>query len=134
MNKEKLKKLMRKVDETSKPKHWRKFINENTISHNLILKCGNRAFCTHCQKYFDKNIKIDSRYDKLKCKWCGNEYYIRGQNIRNFSFLKDIAFWTKIDNHIVLRIFEIDSKYDYKTKRLSNICKNLQDSLLILIL
>lgn len=50
MNKEKLKIFMKEVDKTKKPKHWQKFIIENTISHNLILKFGNRAFCTHCQK------------------------------------------------------------------------------------
>lgn len=116
MNKEKLQKFMNNVDITSKPKHWRKFINKNTINHNLILKCGNRAFCTHCQKYFDKSIKVD-RYDKEKCKWCGNEYYIGGQNLRNFIFLKDVAFFTKVDNQIVLRIFEVESKYDYKTRK-----------------
>ena len=61
MNKEKLQKLMKEVDKTNKPKHWKKFINENTINHNIILKCGHRAFCTHCQKYFDKDINVQKK-------------------------------------------------------------------------
>lgn len=123
MNKDKLQKLMKKVDKTNKPKHWKKFINKNTINHNLILKCGNRAFCTHCQKYFDKNVHVHT-YKKEKCKWCGNEYYVRNCNIRNFTFLKDIAFYTKVNDFIIARIFEIESKYDYKTKKFK---QNLQE-------
>lgn len=123
MNKEQLNILMKKIDKTKKPKHWRKFINNNVETHNLILKCGNRAFCTHCQKYFDKNVNVHS-YKKEKCKWCGQELYVRNHNIQNQVFLKDIAFYTKVDNIVILRIFEIASKYDYKTRKFKH---NLQE-------
>lgn len=123
MNKNKLQELMKVVDKTKKPKHWRKFINKNVEEHNLILKCGNRAFCTHCQKYFDKSVNIHS-YKKEKCKWCGNKYYVQNSNIRNFIFLKDIAFYTKINGIVIARIFEIESKYDYKTRKFK---QNLQE-------
>lgn len=123
MKRKKIDELMKKIDNTKKPKHWRKFINKNTTGHNIILKFGNRAFCTHCQKYFDKNVFVHP-YKKEKCKWCGNEYYVRNNNIKNFTFLKDIAFYTKVDDKVVLRIFEIESKYDYKTKTFKH---NLQE-------
>lgn len=116
MNKNKLQELMKAVDKTKKPKHWRKFINKNVKEHNLILKCGNRAFCTHCQKYFDKRVNIHS-YKKEKCKWCGNKYYVQNCNIKNFTFLKDIAFYTQVNGTVIARIFEIESKYDYKTRK-----------------
>lgn len=123
MKQKKLDILMKKIDVTPKPKHWRKFINENTIGHNIILKYGNRAFCTHCQKYFDKVLSVHN-YNKEKCKWCGNEYYVSNHNIKNFSFLKDIAFYTKVDDTIVLRIFEIESKFDNATRTFKH---NLQE-------
>ena len=115
MTKEKLNIFMKEVDKTKKPKHWQKFINKNTILDNVILKFGNRAFCTHCQKYFDKNVNIHS-YKKQTCMWCKNKYYVRNCNLRNYTIVSDIAFYTKVSGKIVLRIFEIESKYDYKTK------------------
>ena len=123
MNKNKLQELMKAADKTKKPKHWRKFINKNVEEHNLILKCGNRAFCTHCQKYFEKRVSVHS-YKKEKCKWCGNNYYVQNYNIKNFTFLKDIAFYTKVNGIVMARIFEIESKYDYKTRKFK---QNLQE-------
>lgn len=123
MTKTKLQKFMKEIDKTKMPKHWRKFINRNVQEHNIILKCGNRAFCTHCQKYFDEKVVIHP-YEKAKCKYCGKKYYVRNCNIKNCSFLKDIAFYTKVDNKVILRIFEVESKYDYKTRKFK---QNLQE-------
>lgn len=36
MNKEQLNILMKKIDKTKKPKHWRKFINNNVETHKHI--------------------------------------------------------------------------------------------------
>lgn len=123
MTKDKLYKFMKLIDKTKKPKHWRKFISKNVENHNVIIKYGNRAFCTHCQKYFDKNVQVHP-YKKEKCKWCNQEYYVCNHNKRNISFLKDIAFYTKVNDTVLLRIFEIESKYDYKTKKFK---QNLQE-------
>ena len=38
MNKEQLNILMKKIDKTKKPKHWRKFINNNVETHKYS-KC-----------------------------------------------------------------------------------------------
>ena len=115
MNKKEIDKLMKKIDSGKKPKHWRKFINHNTTDHNVILKCGNRLFCTRCQKYFEGNVVLKD-YEKKECKLCGHKYYAYNCNLRNMEFLKDIAFYTKVEDKIALRIFEIRSKYDYKTR------------------
>lgn len=122
MNKEEIKKFMKEIDKTKKPKHWRKFISKNTIEHNLIIKYGKRAFCTHCQKYFDEDVQI-SRYGEVKCKRCGNKLYTRNHNIRSFTFFSDIGFFVKVNGKIVLRIFEIKSKYNFKTKKFNHSLK-----------
>ena len=44
-----LKKMPR---EMGKPKHWKKFINKNSVEYNLIIKHGNEYECTNCGKYF----------------------------------------------------------------------------------
>lgn len=119
MDKEQIKKFMKEVDKTKKPKHWRKFINKNTVTHNLIIKYGKRAFCTHCQKYFDEDVETHP-YKKTKCKRCEKEYYVRNHNIRSFRFGSDIGFFTKVNGKIVLRVFEIESKYNFKTKKFTH--------------
>ena len=110
MTKTNLQELMEKVDKKKTPKHWTSFIIKNVVKHNLILKYGKKAFCTYCQKYFDRNVSIN---EEVECPYCKNKYYVRNQNVRNEFFLKDIAFYTKIDGHVILRIFEIKSYYDY---------------------
>lgn len=119
MNKENLNKFMNEVDKTKRPKHWKKFINKNTEHCNVILKYGKSAFCTHCQKYFYKEVKIHP-YKQEICPYCNKKYYVRNNNLKNFSMLTDIAFYTKRNNQIVLRIFEIESKYDYQKRKFKN--------------
>lgn len=121
MNKKEINKLMKKIDNGKKPKHWRKFINHNTTDHNIILKCGNRLFCTRCQKYFKGDVDL---HRKKECELCGHKYYTYNCNVRNVEFLKDIAFYTKAEDKIILRIFEISSRYDCKTRTFK---KSLQE-------
>ena len=125
MKTDKLQVLMKNIDTTPKPKHWRKFLKENTKHHNLILKYGNTAFCTHCQKYFDENVVVHP-YKKSKCKWCGKEYYVRNHNIKNYTFIDDVAFYVKTNNTIALRVFEVESNFDYKTRKFK---KDIQEYL-----
>ena len=113
MTKEKLQILMKKIDNRNTPKHWISFVKENLVDHNVILKYGNKAFCTHCQKYFDKKITV---YKWEKCPYCNNKYFTRNSNIRNITYKKDIAFYSKVDGNIVLRVFEIESKFNHATR------------------
>lgn len=115
MNKKNLNEFMKKVDKTKTPKHWDEFIIKNVESHNLIIKHGKKAFCTYCQKYFDKNVTVHP-YNKDTCDLCGKEYYVANHNIRNYKFYKDIAFYSKVDGKVILRVFEVESKYNYTIK------------------
>lgn len=119
MKKEEIQKFMKKVDKTKKPKHWQKFINKNVIDDNIIIKYGKRAFCTHCNKFFEEEINVD-RYTKSKCPRCKKEFYVKNHGIRNCKFLSDISFFVKVDNKIVLRVFEIKSKYNCHTKKIEH--------------
>lgn len=114
MTKENLQILMKKIDDKKLPKHWNSFILKNVVSHNIILKYGKKAFCTYCQKFFEKNVNVNTFE---KCPYCKNEYFIRNHNVKNRIFHKDIAFYSKVDGKIILRIYEIESKYNYKTKK-----------------
>jgi len=116
ISKKELDKLMEEVDKTKKPKHWRKFINKHTVSHNIFLQYGKRAYCTHCGKYSDSSSNIVNHKIK-ECNFCGNKYYMANNNIKNYTKLKDIGFYVKVGERIILRIFEIESKYDYKTRK-----------------
>lgn len=111
-----LDKLMKEVDKTKKPKHWRKFINKHVVSHNIFLKYGKRAYCTNCGKYSDSSSNMVNHKIK-ECEFCGNTYYMANNNIKNFRKLKDIGFYVKVGERIVLRIFEIESSYDYETRK-----------------
>lgn len=111
-----LDKLMKEVDKTKKPKHWKKFINKHVVSHNIFLKYGKRAYCTHCGKYSDSSSNMVNHKIK-ECEFCGNTYYMANNNIKNFRKLKDIGFYVKVGERIVLRIFEIESTYDYETRK-----------------
>ncbi len=116
MNKKELDELMRQVDQTKKPKHWQKFINKHTKSHNILLQYGKRCYCTHCGKYSDTDSN-QVNYKLKKCDFCGNTYNIVNNNKKNYTRLIDVAFYVKVDNQIILRIFEIESKYDAKTRK-----------------
>ena len=116
MTKQKLNKLMKEYDKQKKPKHWKKFINKNSVSHNLILKYGKSSFCTHCQKYFYEEVSVHP-YKKATCPHCNLEYYVRNHNIKNFTFAKDIALYSKVDDKVIIKIFEIESKYDAKIRK-----------------
>lgn len=115
MNKKTLNEFMKKVDKIKTPKHWNEFIIKHVENHNIIIKHGKKAFCTHCQQYFDKDVKVHP-YKKDTCDLCGKEYYVANHNIRNYKFYKDIAFYSKVDGKVILRVFEIESKYDYTIK------------------
>lgn len=117
MTKDKLQEFMKKIDNKKTPKNWNSFVMKNLTDHNIILKCGNKAFCTHCQKYFDKKVEL---HKWEKCPYCNNKYLTRNSNIRNIIYRKDLGFYSKVDGNIVLRIFEVASKFNYLTRTFDN--------------
>lgn len=115
--------LMDEIDKNGKfPKHWRKFINKQTIEHNLIIKRGKEHYCTCCKKYFYKDTQIANSYYgkwnyKHECPHCKNKFILRNHNLKNMAFYKDVCFYTKVNNEIIIRGFEIKSTYDYINRK-----------------
>ena len=105
--------------EMGKPKHWKKFMNENSAEYNLIIKHGSEYECTNCGKYFYSN-QVEGRGCWEICPFCHNQYDVRRSNLRNYFFLYDLAFIDNVDNKVVIRYFEIKRAYDYKKRRFND--------------
>lgn len=102
--------------EMKKPKHWRKFINEHDVEYNLIIKHGSEYECTNCGKYFYSN-QVEGRGCWEICPFCNNQYDVRRSNLKNYSFLYDLALIDNIDNKVVIRYFEVKRTYNYEIRR-----------------
>ena len=98
------------------PKHWKKFVNENDIEYNLLIKHGKEYECTNCGKYFYSE-QVEGRGCWDICPFCNNQYDVRRCNLKNYFFLYDLAIIDNIDNKLVLRYFEVLRKYEYKKRR-----------------
>ena len=105
--------------EMSKPRHWKKFMNENSVEYNLIIKHGSEYECTNCGKYF-YSTQVEGRRCWEICPFCHNKYDVRRSNLKNYFFLYDLAFIDNVDNKVVIRYFEIKRDYDYKKRRFSD--------------
>ena len=105
--------------EMDKPKHWKKFMNENSAEYNLIIKHGSEYECTNCGKYFH-STQVEGRGCWEICPFCNNQYDVRRSNLKNYFFLYDLAFIDNIDNKVVIRYFEVKRNYDYKKRRFND--------------
>ena len=104
--------------EIKTPKHWRKFVNSQNIAYNLIIRSGKEAICTNCGKHF--SIKKQDGYIygyKDICPFCNNKYEVRRSNLKNYSFLYDLAIVDNIDNKLILRYFEVRRTYISSIKK-----------------
>ncbi len=106
--------IARMPKEMKIPKHWRKFVNENDVEYNLLIKHGKESECTNCGKYFHSEQR-EEHWDI--CPFCKNKYRIKRSNLKNYFFLYDLALIDNIDNKIVFRYFEIRRVYSNKTRR-----------------
>lgn len=95
------------------PRHWRKFINESKEPYNLIIKHGNEYKCTNCKKVFHLETQTGQ---KDFCPFCNNRYLIRNNNLKYYRFLYDVFLIDKIENDIIIRIFEVERIYNRKTE------------------
>lgn len=102
--------------EMGKPKHWKKFMNENSVEYNLIIKHGSEYECTNCGKYF-YSTQVEGGGCWEICPFCHNQYDVRRSNLKNYFFLYDLAFIDNVDNKVVIRYFEVKRDYDYKKRR-----------------
>ena len=59
-------------------REWKKFIQESTIKHNLLIEHGKEEYeCTHCGKYSYGKLLSDRNYKYHDiCRFCGKKYEI----------------------------------------------------------
>lgn len=95
------------------PDKWDKFVSNQEKYQNLLIKKGNKCVCTNCKHIFKSNKKVK---EKEKCPNCKNTYIIRKSNLKNFTFIDDLAFLDRVNDKFVLRIFELRSSYNNISK------------------
>ena len=94
------------------PTDWNEFIYMCESRNNLIIKNKNNYFCTNCQQtwtYLNKGPQVK---DKVICPHCHNKYYVRSNRLRNWKVCKNILLLDKIDEELIIRIFELESVYN----------------------
>lgn len=109
--------IMEKIDRKCKlPKHWDKFIEKQTESHNYIFKDtkNKTGYCTKCHKtFYEKQIKIG---DSKVCPNCKNEFYVLNPNRYIKDFKQSVLLLQRMDKQIIIRVFEICTFYNTETK------------------
>ena len=112
-----IRELIKKMPKEMKmPRHWRKFVNENDVEYNLLIKHGNEYECTNCGKYFySEQVPGNGCWDI--CPFCGGQYDVRRSNLKNYFFLYDLAVVDNIDSKLVIRYFEVKRIYNYDKRR-----------------
>ena len=115
-----IREFMNKMSKEMKlPKHWRKFVNENSKECNLLIKHGKEYECTNCGKYFySEQVPGYGCWDI--CPFCGGQYDVRRSNLKHYFFLYDLAYIDNIDNKLILRYFEVMRSYNYKVRRFTD--------------
>ena len=110
--------------EMNLPKHWRKFINQNDKSFNIILRRGIKYYCTNCKKIFYGTRENISK-GELECPFCKNIYIVKGSNLKNYRYLYDLAAIDNFESYLVLRYFEVNRSYDAKRESLMIVLSNM---------
>lgn len=104
--------LERMNKELKIPKGWYYFVKKQQKKHNLIIKQKGICKCNNCKKEFISDKKINE-YEK--CPKCKNIYKIKSNRYSGQIFESDLVLVQKLDNNkIVVRLFEIFSKYTKK--------------------
>lgn len=92
------------------PKDFEKFAFETAkLNYGLILKSGNTHTCTYCNTSFKSKKKVKNLE---KCPKCHNIYEIRGAGIRYICNELKIGLLDKVDNKLVIRIFNVWLTYN----------------------
>lgn len=91
------------------PKKWDEFVNKQELEQNLIIKKGKECVCTNCKHIFKCDKKVN---EQAKCPNCKNTYTIKKSNLKNYTFVDDLAFLDSVDSKFILRIFELRSNYN----------------------
>jgi DNA-directed RNA polymerase subunit RPC12/RpoP len=101
------------------PTLFEKFVNKHKTKENIILKKGNSCHCTHCNNEFISNVKINN---ETRCPYCNNKYIVRKYTLKNYETKKNLIILDKVEDKFVLRVFELESIYNYKSKSFNYYC------------
>lgn len=119
MKQEEIDILMSKIDKKCRfPKNWDKFIEKNANGHRLIIKDKetNELYCTHCnQTFIDTSVKVR---DYIKCPHCREISKVYGLDYYNKHFENSVVLVQKLNNQIIIRVFEIYSYFEKNDKRI----------------
>lgn len=104
-------KILRQLDSISYfPNGWDKFIKNQAIHHNLIIKFSkNQCYCTNCHTTFISTKKVN---EEIKCPYCKNKYLIKRSNLRHYEFKDYLSILDKANDTLVVRYFELKTIID----------------------
>ena len=91
------------------PNGWDEFIEKHKENHNLLIKSNGKCVCTNCKHIFSTTKKVN---EKVKCPNCKHTYLIKRNNLKNYSFYDDLSYVEKVDDKLILRVFELRSDYN----------------------
>lgn len=122
MKQEEIDNMMEQIDKKCRlPKHWNEFINKETQKFHYIIKDVKQkeCYCTNCQHtFYDSKIRVANYFI---CPNCNNEIYVVSKNSNYIrSFKKSVNLVQKVNKNIITRVFEIETFYNEKTKRMEN--------------
>lgn len=104
--------LLKRIDNELKlPKGWQHFVEKESAKQNLIIKSKGICTCNNCKTQFKSNKKIN---DIEKCPNCKNEYLIKRSTYQYHLFENDLILVQKLDDKLVIRLFEIFTRYGGK--------------------
>lgn len=113
-------KILRQLDSISYfPNGWDKFVKDQAIHHNLIIKSSkNQCYCTNCHTTFISTKKVN---EEMKCPNCNNKYLIKRSNLKHYKFKDYLSILDKANDTLVVRYFELRTIIDAFHNRTSSI-------------
>lgn len=99
------------------PRNWDKFLHDVSLQHNILLKYGKECYCTQCGLKFKTNKRVDM-YEK--CPFCKQNLLIRNHNLKKFGYIKDLNLLDKVDDQLIIRVFELSSTYQPRIKKFTH--------------
>lgn len=94
------------------PSKWNKFVKDQEVKQNIIIKSKGKCTCTNCNYTFASNEKVN---EEVKCPNCKNTYLIKRSNLKYLNFKDYLSVLEKVNDTFVIRYFELRSTYDFKT-------------------
>lgn len=91
------------------PSSFKRFIKENELKHNLIIKSrDNHCSCTNCKHEFTSKRKIN---EYVRCPNCKQKLLIKSNRLQSLEFKDNLQLLDKVEDIYILRTFELYSSY-----------------------